>query len=90
MLIAANHGDIAVMAVKITIRDVPEDVRDAIASRAAQRNQSMQAYLRQELERIASRPPMATWLQAVRARKAISGAHVSASEILRARDMDRQ
>ena len=78
------------MAVKITIRDVPEDVRDALASRAALRNQSMQAYLRQELERIASRPPIATWLQAVRDRTATSETHVSASEILRARDMDRQ
>jgi plasmid stability protein len=33
------------MAVALQIRDVPNEVRDAIAERAAQRGQSMQAYL---------------------------------------------
>ena len=78
------------MAVQITIRDVPEDVRNALASRAALRHQSMQVYLREELERIASRPPIAIWLQAVRERKAVSETRISASEILDARDMDRK
>jgi plasmid stability protein len=35
----------ACMSVALQIRDVPDDVRDAIAERAAQRGQSMQAYL---------------------------------------------
>ena len=33
------------MTVALQIRDVPEDVRDAIAKRAAEMGQSMQAYL---------------------------------------------
>jgi plasmid stability protein len=33
------------MAVALQIRDVPEEVRDAIAKRAADKGQSMQAYL---------------------------------------------
>jgi plasmid stability protein len=33
------------MTVALQIRDVPEEVRDAIAKRAAEEGQSMQAYL---------------------------------------------
>lgn len=39
------------MTVAIQIKDVPEEVRDAIAARAAARGQSTQAYLRGLLER---------------------------------------
>lgn len=39
------------MAVAIQIKDVPEEVRDAIAARAAARGQSTQVYLRGLLER---------------------------------------
>ncbi len=39
------------MSVAIQIKDVPEEVRDAIARRAASRGQSTQAYLRALLER---------------------------------------
>lgn len=77
------------MAVQITIRGVPEEVRNEIAARAAMRHQSMQEFLRQELERIASRPSITTWLQTVTDRKAVAGTIVPASEILRARDADR-
>lgn len=35
----------ACMTVALQIRDVPEDVRDALAAAAAQRGQSVQAYL---------------------------------------------
>ena len=78
------------MTVRITIRGVPEDVRDELASRAALRRQSMQEFLRGELERIAGRPSREAWLQAVRARKAAAGSRVPASVILRARDADRK
>jgi len=33
------------MVVALQIRDVPEDIRDAIAQRAARQGQSLQAYL---------------------------------------------
>lgn len=39
------------MSVAIQIKDVPEEVRDAIAARAAARGQTTQAYLRALLER---------------------------------------
>jgi len=44
----------AVMPIQITIRNVPEKVRDELAARAALQGKSMQEYLRSELERLAS------------------------------------
>ncbi len=78
------------MTVQITIRGVAEEVRDELAVRAAQRRQSMQEYLRGELERIASRPSVDTWLRDVRRRKGLSGARVGPSTIIQARDTDRR
>ncbi|MDE0030275.1 MAG: hypothetical protein OXK82_00435 [Deltaproteobacteria bacterium] len=77
------------MAVQITIRGVPEHVRDELAVRAASRRQTMQEFLRCELERIASRPALDAWLRGVRERKEAAGLRVAASSILRARDADR-
>ena len=77
------------MTVQITIRGVPEEVRDELALRAALQRQSMQEFLRSELERIASRPSVGTWIQEVRARKYATGTRVSSSDILSARDADR-
>ena len=79
----------AVMSVQITIRDVPEEVRNELAARAALQRRSMQEFLRCELERIASRPSVEAWLQGVRARKAVAATRVQPSRILRARDVDR-
>lgn len=78
------------MSIQITIRNVPSEVRDELASRAALRHQSMQEYLLGELERIASRPTVETWLQTVRERKAAAKTHVAAERILDARDADRK
>ncbi len=75
------------MPVRIEIRSVPEEVRDRIA---AFRRQSMQEFLRRELERIASRHSLNVWLQEVRDRKEAAGIHVPASEILRARNAGRK
>ena len=44
------------MPVKITIRNVPEQLRDQLATLAASRDQSMEAFLRDEFERIALTP----------------------------------
>ena len=77
------------MPVQITIRGVPEEVRNELAARAALRRQSMQEFLRGELERIASRPSVEMWLQRVRDRKAASEVRVTPTDILRARDEDR-
>ena len=78
------------MAVQITIKGVPEQVRNELAARAAMRHQSMQEFLRQELERIAARPSIAAWLQTAGEIRAAGGTEVSASEILEARDADRK
>ncbi len=78
-----------VMPVQITIRGVPEEVRDELAARAARQRQSMQEYLRGELARIASRPSVDAWLQGVRERKAVTGTRVDPDQILRACDADR-
>ena len=77
------------MAVQITIRGVPEEVRDELALRAALQRQSMQEFLRCELERIASRPSVGAWLQDVRNRKRGTKTRIPPSRILRARDADR-
>jgi len=78
------------MSIQITIRNVPEEVRDELASRAALQHQSMQEYLRGELERIASRPSAETWLQTARERKAAAGTRISAKKIVNARNADRK
>ena len=57
----------AVMSVQITIRDVPDAVRDELAARAALQGKSMQEYLRAELERLAARPPVERVLERIRA-----------------------
>jgi hypothetical protein len=77
------------MAIQITIRGVPEEVRDELAVRAALERQSMQEFLRGELERIASRPSVSAWLSEVRSRKAVTGTRVTPSAILEARNADR-
>lgn len=80
----------ASMTIQITIRDVPEQVRDELASRAALQGKSMQEYLRAELERLAARPSVESWVEQVRRRKRAANTQVSATEILRQRDTDRR
>ena len=78
------------MTIQLTIRDVPVRVRDELASRAALQGKSMQEYLRAELERMAARPTVETWLEQVRKRKRSSQTRVSSRKILDARDADRR
>ena len=72
------------MAIQITIRDVPEMVRDELAARAALQGKSMQEYLRAELERLAGKPSVDVWLERVRKRKRASQSRVSTRKILEA------
>jgi len=78
------------MPVRITIRDVPEEVRDVLAARAVLQGKSMQEYLRTELERLAARPLLDAWLEQVRKRKRASQVHISSGQILKERDTDRR
>jgi hypothetical protein len=78
------------MPIQITIRDVPEKVRDELAARAALQGKSMQEFLRAELGRLAARPSLDVWLQQVRKRKQAAQTRVSARQILEHRDADRR
>ena len=78
------------MSVQITIRDVPDAVKDELAARAALQGKSMQEYLRAELERLAARPPVEEVLERIRERKATAGTRLSPEEILARRDANRR
>jgi plasmid stability protein len=76
------------MAVAVTIRDVPDEVRDELAARAARSGQSLQEFLRAMLIGSASRAPVADVIARARARVAVTGVRVDAEAILAARDAD--
>ena len=78
------------MPVQITIRNVPDQVRDSLASKARHEQKSMQEYLLGQLKRLAERPSRTQWLELVRQSKAESPARVSPAEILSHRDADRR
>jgi plasmid stability protein len=78
------------MATSITIRDVPDETRDELASRAALTGRSLQEYLRAQLVELARKPDADVWTARVRARKQASGSVLSADRILGYRDADRR
>ena len=78
------------MGVQISIRGVPEDVRDELAARARLQGKSMQEYLLGELERLAAKPSVEQWLKDLKRRKALTGTRVPSSEIVRAVHADRK
>jgi len=78
------------MTVQLTIRNISEEVRDQLATRAMLKKQSMQQYLHDELERIAAKPSMEGWLARVSQHVEASGAAVTTSAILDAKDADRK
>lgn len=75
--------------VAITIRNVPDAVRDELASRAARSGRSLQEYLAAQLVELASRPALDDIVGAARRRARASGRTVSAAEILADRDAER-
>ena len=77
------------MTVHLSIRHVPDDVRDALAARAARVGQSMQDYLLCTLTEHVARPSVAEAMERVRARKAATRSRVTAASILEAKDEDR-
>ncbi len=80
----------AVVPVQITIRNVPDAVRDELAARAALRGKSMQEYLREELGRLTSRPSIENWLAEVQRRKRSAGTRLPPELILEHRNADRR
>ena len=78
------------MSVSITIRNVPEDTRDLLASQAALAGRSLQAYLREQLIDLARRPSPEALMAQVRDRKQRTGSNLPAEAILAHRDAGRR
>jgi plasmid stability protein len=76
--------------VAITIRDIPDDVRDELAVRAARTGKSLQEYLRGMLIDTASKPTVDEVLRRARARVETTGSRLDAATILAAKDADRR
>ncbi len=74
----------------MTVREVPNDVRDELAARAARAGKSLQEYLRGMLIDSVARPSVDDVVARARARVDATGARVSAESILAARDADRR
>lgn len=74
----------------ITVRDVPDDVRDELAARAARSGRSLQEHLRAELIQLASKPTLDELMAHVRARKEATTSRLPASRILAHRERDRR
>ncbi len=47
----------------LQVRDVPERLHLRLKERAARRGKSLSAYVRDELERLASEPPLEEWIE---------------------------
>ena len=78
------------MGVAITVRDVPDKVRDELAGRAARAGMSLQQYLRGMLVQSATRPAVDDLIARARSRVEVTGVRVDAESILAARDADRR
>lgn len=74
----------------VTIRDVPDEVRDQLAARAASRGQSLQEYLRLLLVSVVEKPTVEEVLARARARVAATGVRLSSDSIVRATDAERR
>ena len=78
------------MPVAITIRDVPAEVRDELAARAARAGKSLQEYVRGMLVDSVSRPAVDDVIARARARVDATGVAVDAQATLAARDAERR
>ncbi|BBZ52965.1 hypothetical protein H7H82_13410 [Mycobacterium heidelbergense] len=76
--------------VAITVREVPDQVRDELAARAARSGQSLQEYLRGLLVAMVDKPTARDVVARARARVNTTGVRLDASTILAAKDADRR
>ena len=77
------------MAVAVTVRNVPNEVRNELASRAALKGWSLQEFLLQELVELSKRPDRDVLVARLRA-NSTGHVPVSISDILAARDAERR
>jgi antitoxin FitA len=78
------------MATTVTIRHVPDEVRNELAARAARTGRSLQEFMLAEIVRLASKPSVADLVADVRERKRRSGRQIGRDAILADRDADRR
>ncbi len=78
------------MAVAITVRNVPDDVRDELAARAARSGRSLQEFLLAQFVEMASHPSVDDVIARARARAVTTGSRLAIADILTARDADRR
>lgn len=76
--------------VAVTIRDVPDGVRDELAARAARNGQSLQEYLRTLLVNVAETPTVGEVLARARARVEATGVRLDPAVTVAAKDADRK
>jgi antitoxin FitA len=72
----------------VTVRNVPDQVRNELASRAAAKGWSLQEFLLSELILLSERPNNAELI--ARARERLAGPGPTIEQILKARDEDRR
>lgn len=78
------------MTTSVTIRDVPDEVRDELAARAGLSGRSLQEYLRAKLVELARQPDAEALVQRIHARKVATGSSLPADRILSHRDENRR
>ncbi len=76
--------------VAITIRGIPDEVRDELAARAARSGQSLQEYLRGLLVATADKPTPHDVITRARARVNATKARLDGATILAAKDAERR
>lgn len=77
------------MAVAITIRNVPDSVRNELAARAAMKGWSLQEFLLQELVDLASKPDRQALIAAIGA-DLVGRKPIPLHDIITARDAERR
>jgi antitoxin FitA len=83
-------AELSAMSVAITVRGVPDKVRDELAERAARAGQSLQGYLRGMLLEAAARRSVGEAIARARARVDATGVRIDVKTILSAREADRR
>ena len=78
------------MCVAITVRNVPDEVREELAARAAQSGRSLQEFLLRELIRMASNASTSEVIARARERVRATDLWLDASELATARDAERR
>lgn len=68
--------------VSITVRNVPQDVRDELAARAALEGKSLQIYLHEELTQMVEHPSQRQLLERIRRRRPSAKAKLTAEDVV--------